>query len=793
MINNIQTFSQKNKNVFCPSNAEDLINRPVTKSLYVTRILLPKNGIPVSKVVFKGIGSDGYEYICTGNAPGLSAGEHIRVNGTWQLYHDKKNDVDTLQIHMDGFEILSLESEESIKFYLKELKVPGCGEKTIDRIIAEYGTKTIDLLEKYSGIFEEKHIFNVSDEVIKRLSREILARHRTVIGFEKLITAGFDCKTAELLSNRYREKTEIILKNDPYLFANENDSISYKKIDSLHLDSGEGDPVLLRARKSASRILEVLKTAYRQGHTGIQSSELIKKVPELFELTGKEAYEFSVTGYQSGLGLLRKEGTIREYYYGDSDNRDPYVSCGQYFECEKRIAENLFRLSNTKLVNPWRDKSLVCSKSLGLSKKQENAVWNVFENTVSIITGGPGTGKSYITKAIYDAAVRSGLSCIAAAPTGKASKKLESSIFCDNEIPDDDVRPKTIHKLLGATGPENASEKKYIYGKDYQLNYDLIIIDEASMIDIELADALLEAVSDTTRIVFIGDNDQLPSVGPGNFFADIIDASYTDEKGIVRKCFTTTKLDEIFRQANGDSIIMNSKRINEGKFPVCSFDFDLPGDNFFFIETGPEGSMSHLAECVTKFLPEKFGLDPIRDAEVLVPINIGPGGTEAINIYLRNLLNPAESGTEDYAVGYRTFRINDKVMQTANDYDLGVHNGDVGYVLNISDDGMDIYFPDHDKTVFFTRSQAYNLTHAYAITVHKAQGAEYEAVVIYLNEKNSKNIIRRQFYTAVTRARKLVIIIGDRNAFLKAVNDEKYIPRTSCLPFLLASLTITHG
>ena len=510
---------------------QQMINQPVTMDLHVKSILHPQNGSIRGFGAFSGIDSSGNIIHCSGFFPGLSAGMPVRVNGTYQVYKGRISEAGYLQIRADGFHILNFSSEEEIAQYLSGLNVSGCGPKTIEKIIAEYG-----------------------------------------------------------------------------------------------LD------------------------------------------------------------------------TIRE------------------------------------------------------------------------ITGGPGTGKSFITKIIYEAAEEAGFCCMAAAPTGRAARRLDSAIFGYCEI-DDDFRPKTLHRLLRASDHEG----DFRMNSGNRLPYDLLIIDESSMIDIDLAHALLSAVSPRTRIVFIGDENQLPPVGPGNFFADMI----------ASECISVTRLTQIFRQNSGSGIIINAERINSGEFPFCAGRLGLKDDDFFFFECGSEAEITRILSGIPGELSVQYGIDPVRDVQVLTPVNIGSSGTGKLNLLLRERLNPKKAHADDYAIGNMTFRSGDKVMQTANDYSLMVYNGDIGYISSIEHEIISVFYPDYGRTVAYTRSQARHLTLAYAVTIHKAQGAETEAAVIVMDRSNAGNAVRKQFYTAVTRARKAVVLIGERVAFQNALSNRKAVSRNTRLADLI--------
>ena len=307
------------------------------------------------------------------------------------------------------------------------------------------------------------------------------------------------------------------------------------------------------------------------------------------------------------------------------------------------------------------------------------------------------------------------------------------------------------------------------------LPYDLLIIDESSMIDIELAKSLLSAVSPRARVVFIGDENQLPPVGPGCFFNGMIGSG----------CIPVTRLTQIFRQNEESGIEVNARRVNEGEFPICASKFGLRGDDFFYFECRPGPEAGRLLSCTVDELSRRFSLDPLKDIQILAPTNVGMSGTEKLNDMLREKLNPPVNGSADYAVGGKTFRTGDKVMQTSNDYSLMVYNGDIGFISGIENDLISVFFPDCGRTVVYSRNQARHLVLAYAISIHKAQGSETEAAVIVMDSTNSYNAERKQLYTAVTRAKKAVVLIGERSVFQNALDNKKSVRRNTELAELI--------
>ena len=738
---------------------QQMINRPVTMDLHVKSILHPQNGSIRGFGAFSGIDSSGNIIHCSGFFPGLSAGMPVRVNGTYQVYKGRISEAGYLQIRADGFHILNFSSEEEIAQYLSGLNVSGCGPKTIEKIIAEYGLDTIREITDAPDRFVARDIPGVWMSVRRSIRDAVTEGFFIPEAYAFLIRTGFSDKTASDLADRFGRETESVFASDPYSFTLACPEIPFGMIDDILLKTGRYDAV--SADRLASGILHVLRQDSFAGHVFSADFDVKSHVSSLLGLS-KSANGSLRNVYRDAVGKLyvsRRAETDRDgnlYLYGRKNT-------------ERDIAAMLHALHLNPDSNPYSSPGELFRET-GLSFDQKKAVWNVFENPVSIITGGPGTGKSFITKIIYEAAEEAGFCCMAAAPTGRAARRLDSAIFGYCEI-DNDLRPKTLHRLLRASDHEG----DFRMNSGNRLPYDLLIIDESSMIDIDLAHALLSAVSPRTRIVFIGDENQLPPVGPGNFFADMI----------ASECIPVTRLTQIFRQNSGSGIIINAERINSGEFPFCAGRFGLKDDDFFFFECGSEAEITRILSGIPGELFVQYGIDPVRDVQVLTPVNIGSSGTGKLNLLLRERLNPKKAHADDYAIGNMTFRSGDKVMQTANDYSLMVYNGDIGYISSIEHEIISVFYPDYGRTVAYTRSQARHLTLAYAVTIHKAQGAETEAAVIVMDKSNAGNAVRKQFYTAVTRARKAVVLIGERVAFQNALSNRKAVSRNTRLADLI--------
>ncbi len=502
------------------------------------------------------------------------------------------------------------------------------------------------------------------------------------------------------------------------------------------------------------------QSAQMNGHVCIPKDKLVGATMAALEIE-----EYKV---RDALASALDCGSVVEYMHEDRE----YIFTKRYFEQENYVCKKLVQLDRLCAVFEHKDIDVLIDKiekqnSIRYAKMQRKAISEVLRSGVMVITGGPGTGKTTIVKALISIFNSLSMDVALAAPTGRAAKRMSEATL---------EEAKTIHRMLEME-KDISSIPKFNRNEKNLLDEDVIIVDEASMIDITLMDALLRAIKAGSRLVLIGDADQLPSVGCGNVLNDIISSDQ----------FNTVCLDEIFRQSEDSLIVVNAHRINSGSLPVM----DKKTGDFFHIEREDGNIANTICSLITKRLPKTYGVDIIDKLQVITPSRKGEAGTEALNILLREAVNPRSEGKEEIKIGSTLFREKDKVMQIKNHYDVewkksgyignGVFNGDIGVIEEINKHEQKVYISYDDRLAEYDFSLMDELEHAYAITVHKSQGSEYPVVIIPLYSCSPMLMTRNLVYTAVTRAKEMVILVGHADIMRNMVDNDRHVMRYTML------------
>ncbi|HON50994.1 MAG TPA: ATP-dependent RecD-like DNA helicase [Candidatus Sumerlaeota bacterium] len=682
--------------------------------------------------------------IVVGALSGISPGETVRLWGRW-ITHPKFGE----QFDVKTFIPILPASVAGICRYLSSGLIKGIGKKFAKRITEKFGAQTLDIIDKDSDRLSE-----VRDIGPKRLNaiKSAWREHRLIRDIMVFLHShNLSMNLATKIFRQYREQAIKVLREDPYRLALDISGIGFKTADKVAHSLGipKDSPQRIRAG-----ILHVLKEASSdEGHTFLPENILHQRAMEILEIG-------DVDEIKNAQESLAEEDRI---VIENTKEEIKAVFPKALHICERGVAERIAYLCSLRRA-PFRNDSesaiLAFEQKFNfkLASLQKEAVSLAMNGGIMVITGGPGTGKTTIIRAIIDLLSHKKLNIRLTAPTGRAAKRMEETTGMESQ---------TIHRLL----KYNPKLGKFIYDEINPLPADLLIVDETSMMDIVLAYHLLKAIGRQTPIIFVGDADQLPSVGPGNFLQDMI------HSGVVPVICLT----EIFRQARQSLIVVNAHKINHGEFPIIPkmLDEDDALPDFFFIpREDPEEALAALLKVVSERIPSRFNLDPVSQIQVVTPMYKGVIGALNLNRELQKLLNP----NLDYiSRGGQLLRLGDKVMQLRNNYDKDVYNGDVGIVVGFDREFQTLRVRFEGRVIDYEFSELEDLTLAYAITVHKAQGSEYPAVVIPVMTQHYIMLQRNLLYTAVTRGKKLVCLIGTKKALAIAVRNAKHAERNSAL------------
>ncbi len=655
-------------------------------------------------------------------------GEVLQMQGTW-VQHPRFGEQFKVAYHQTQVPV----TVSGIKKYLGSGIVRGLGPKIAERIVDHFGPETLAVIDTDAGRLAE--IAGIGKKRVQRIRTAWVEQKeiRDVMLF--LQSHGVSSAHAIKIFKNYGDRSIAMVRENPYRLATDILGIGFVTADRIAetLGFARDTPVRIEAG-----ILYVLHQLTDDGHVYYPETLLIEKAAEILQAESNR-----VAGV---LGVLCNREQIVIETLPDG-TRAVYLA--NYYLCETRIAQRLRALIKTprqaSLMDVAGELAWVQARlSIRLAERQIEAVKCALESKVMVITGGPGTGKTTIINAILKVFSRRDLSVLLAAPTGRAAKRMSEATGHE---------AKTIHRLLAFSIANGGFQKT----EASPLSCELLIIDEASMIDTLLMHHLLKAVPLSATLILVGDVNQLPSVGPGSVLKDIIESH----------AVATVRLNDIFRQAEQSRIIVNAHRINGGKMPVV--DNARDGDFFFVQREAPEDALSTIITIVEKRLPN-LGFHPLNDVQVITPMHRGLLGAVNLNQQLQEILNPGE---DRIARGDRRFRQNDKVMQIRNNYDKDVFNGDIGRITAIAGDLQQLIVDFDGRAVVYDFSDLDEIVLAYAVSVHKAQGSEYPAVVMPVMTQHFVLLQRNLIYTAVTRARRMVVLVGTQRALAIAVNTNK--------------------
>jgi exodeoxyribonuclease V alpha subunit len=703
----------------------------------------PENGYSVVKIMPDGIirkaaaARDGTITV-VGSMPELNPGEAAEFSGDW--IQDPKYG---LQFKAEMVMPIVPTTKEGLANYLSSGIVRGIGPRTAERIVGHFGKDTLRILNEEPERLSEI----IKPSLAKQLADSWADNQNTRQVMIFLQGYGVSAKMAKRIYDQYGNTSAQVVKDDPYVLADEVFGIGFIKADSVAQNMGLPTDSPKRMRAGLSYALNQMAT---EGHVYVPRPELIAKTEELLRIGDTAGLETALDQQ-----ILAQDLIAEKQVTGTSE---PAIYLPVYYYAEKGAAERLRRMANTpsRLTHQgerldWDKflRDLLRHSDVRLSEQQQGAVQAAFTNKVSVLTGGPGTGKTTTLKMVIEALASLKYSFALCSPTGRAARRLAEATGYE---------ASTIHRLLGFSPGEGFQRDE-----DATLEVDVLVIDETSMVDLLLFNATLRALKPETHILLVGDVDQLPSVGAGNVLRDVIDSGVA----------YVTRLNAIFRQSEDSYIVVNAHRINMGEMPLTD---NKSRDFYFFSEDDPEKTAQLVVDIVRQRLPEKFGFDPIRDVQVIAPMYRGPAGVSSLNDALQGALN-SDRRTAEKVLGGRTFRVGDKVMQTRNNYEKDVFNGDIGRIHAIDFEGGGFEITMDERFVYYEWFEAEDLMHAYCISTHRSQGSEYPVVVMPLLTQHYMMLQRNLVYTGITRAKQMVVLVGTRRALHMAVNNNKVAER----------------
>lgn len=673
-------------------------------------------------------------------------GEIIRMRGEW-ANHPKFGE----QFKFTTYTTMTPASVHGIEKYLGSGLIKGIGPVMAKRIVKLFGESTLEVIE--ADVQKLAGVPGIGTKRIGMISKawEEQKEIRAVMVF--LQSHGVSSGYATKIYKQYGNDAIGVVKENPYRLAHDIFGIGFITADKIAQKLGFDINSPLRAEAG---ILYVLHQLSDEGHVFFPKAPLLEKAKEILEVDHEVLTD--------ALGRLAAEGKVVVESLETEDGCTEGVYLAKFHVSENQAAARLTALSlSPKAIRTidvdkavaWVQEKL----SMTLAAKQIEAVKAAASSKVLVITGGPGTGKTTIIRAILKIFSAITNRILLAAPTGRAAKRMSEATGHE---------AKTLHRLLEYSIQRGGFQKN----EDHPLDCDLLVVDEASMIDLILMHHLLKAVPKPATLILVGDVDQLPSVGAGNVLKDVIASG----------AMPVVELNEIFRQAQESSIIVNAHRINKGLMPDTRSTKEL--DDFYFVhEDDPEKALQRVIQLVKDRIPARFSLDPIDQVQVLTPMNRGVVGTTNLNTALQEALNPGEGGITR---GGRSFRVGDKVMQIKNDYDREVFNGDIGRITAIDTEAQEVLVSIDGRSVGYEYSDLDELVLAYGVSIHKSQGSEYPAVVIPVLTQHYVMLQRNLLYTGVTRGKRLVVIIGTPKALAIAVHNNKTISRNTYLASRLA-------
>ena len=698
--------------------------------------------------------SDG-EIKIVGIFDSVNIGESLEVEGEF-TYDNKYGE----QLNVTSYRKKLPSSVVEIERYLSSGIIATIGPKNAGYIVEKFGKKSLDIVfDETDRLIEVRGIGKKSIEKIKK-SVEELRFSKNILFY--LSGLGISLSLSKKIYSIFREDTLEIINENPYKLIKNVKGIGFLKADEIALKNNLDKTSPYRIESAIIYILT--QKAINFGHVFYPKDKLTEEVSSLIGIE-KNLIE------PIYMNLLLSSDIVV-----DNSFDEPNIYLDYLYISESYIASKLAKMALNEdfkiLFNIDKEvKKSIENQSIKLSEIQIDAIKSCFEENISIITGGPGTGKTTIINTISKIFIENGYNISLCAPTGRAAKRIEETTG---------IEAKTIHRMLGYIPSSYDDIGHFEYNEDNPLDTDVIIIDEMSMVDLVLFEKLLRGIKDNTKLIIVGDVDQLPSVGAGNVLKDLINSNK----------IKYTKLIDIFRQSENSNIIVNAHKINNGQEPILN----EKNSDFFFLNTdAPSITRNVVVDLISRRLPKAYGYDYSKDIQILTQSRKGICGVFELNKLLQDILNPKTEASDEILVGNKLFRVNDKVMQTKNNYNLsfiddegeenfGVYNGDMGHIIFIDKSSNKLTVEMDDKRLIeYSLEDLDNLELAYAITIHKSQGSEFKSVIIPMFDGYKLLQTRNLLYTAITRAKENIVIVGDKNVMNNMIRNNTINSRYSNL------------